>query len=292
MARPGYLTCYTQLEQHMPELLPVYEQLCTLAGGSDLASRYLSLYNPPAYMSGCTQVAWSEGTPALVRNYDYKPSWFEGVMLHTNWLQPIIGISDCNWGLLDGMNASGLAVSLTFGGRKVTGEGFGIPLVIRYVLETCANVEQGVQALLRIPVHMAYNVTLLDRYGNHKTLMLAPDRLPAVSDSRVCTNHQGAIDWPEYALATATLERESTLTEFLKEPDITPVRLLNKFLLPPIYSQRFDQSYGTLYTAVYYPEAGSMALVWPGKHIEQSFLHFIEKRMMVNIRGIQSSLIK
>ena len=52
-------------------------------------------------------------------------------------------MSDCLWGLLDGVNDAGLAVSLTFGGRRVLGDGFGIPIVIRYLLETCETVDRG-----------------------------------------------------------------------------------------------------------------------------------------------------
>ena len=43
------------------------------------------------------------------------------------------------------MNDAGLAVSLTFGGRRALGTGFGIPLVVRYLLETCATVERGLR---------------------------------------------------------------------------------------------------------------------------------------------------
>jgi predicted choloylglycine hydrolase len=72
---------------------------------------------------------------------------------------------DCLWGLLDGANDAGPVVSLTFGGRPQVGEGFGIPLVMRYVLQICATVEDAVRVLRRIPVHMSYNVTALDRDG-------------------------------------------------------------------------------------------------------------------------------
>ena len=41
------------------------------------------------------------------------------------------------------MNDDGLAVSLTFGGRRVLGDGFGIPIVLRYLLETCGTVEEA-----------------------------------------------------------------------------------------------------------------------------------------------------
>ena len=87
----------------------------------------------------------------------------------------VLGMLDCLWGLLDGVNDAGLAVSLTFGGRPQVGEGFGIPLVIRYVLDA-ATAEQAVAALRRIPVHMSYNVTVLDTAGQRATVYLAPDQ--------------------------------------------------------------------------------------------------------------------
>ena len=62
-------------------------------------------------------------------------------------------MSDCLWGLLDGINDAGLAVSLTFGGRRDVGDGFAIPLVMRYLLETCDTVDEARAALERIPVH-------------------------------------------------------------------------------------------------------------------------------------------
>src|SRR5690349_5975321 len=65
LARPGYITSRKQLEQHMPELLPIYERLIELAGGGDLAARFLSLYCPPPFISGCSQAVWSRYQPML-----------------------------------------------------------------------------------------------------------------------------------------------------------------------------------------------------------------------------------
>ena len=56
-----------------PSLLPTWERLVDLVGGGDLEARFLSLYDPPAFVSGCTQALWTHRTPALVRNYDYAP---------------------------------------------------------------------------------------------------------------------------------------------------------------------------------------------------------------------------
>ena len=140
-ARPTYAACRRALEEHMPELMRVYERLVELAGGGDLAARLLSLYRPPGFIVGCSQGAWTRGEPLLVRNYDYPADRLEGIVDLTHWGERrVIGMSDCLWGLLDGMNDRGLAVSLTFGGRPDVGDGFAVPLVVRYLLETCDDV--------------------------------------------------------------------------------------------------------------------------------------------------------
>ncbi|MEO7962014.1 MAG: C45 family peptidase, partial [Ginsengibacter sp.] len=234
-ARPGYLTSSNQLQRYMPELMPVYEKLLALAGGGDLEARFLSMYCPPPYMSGCSQMAWNRDQTFLIRNYDYSPALFEGTMLYTKWLKPVIGISDCNWGLLDGMNADGLAASLAFGGRNAVGEGFGIPLVIRYVLETCTTTSGAVKKLAYIPTHMSYNVTLIDASGEYATIYLAPDKPPVVLPSPIATNQQEEIDWPYYAAITATQERKILLEHINNVQRENEASVTYKFLQPPLY---------------------------------------------------------
>ena len=282
-ARPGYLTCLEKLEEHMPELVPTYKSLCELAGGSDLAARYLSLYNPPPFMSGCTQVAWNKHPYSLIRNYDYNPKWFEGNLFKTNWLKPVIGMSDCNWGLLDGMNADGLAISLTFGGRKISGEGFGIPLIMRYVLETCSDVTQAVSTLLRLPVHMSYNVTVLDKTGRYNTVYLTPDKGPHVDHEKVATNHQQSIEWLEYEELTATRERKVFLDALVNQDSMTRDQLRERFLAPPLYNKDIQKSFVTLYGIEYDLEELKATVFWPGKTLEQSFESFKDCREFVNI---------
>ena len=196
----------------MPELLPTYERLVELAGGGDIAARFLTLYRPPAYMRGCSQAVWTGPPPLLVRNYDYSPQLFEGTVLHTAWNgRTVIGTGDCLWGLVDGMNEDGLAVSLSFGGRREVGEGFGVPLLLRYILEFCSTTKESVEVLCRVPTHMSYNVTVLDRQGDYKTVFIAPDRKPQVRDLAMTTNHQQGVEWHQHARASATLERERAL---------------------------------------------------------------------------------
>ena len=59
---------------HMPELVPTWEPLVELAGGSERGGRMLTLYNPPVLGRLLAGGASGRGTgPALVRNYDYAP---------------------------------------------------------------------------------------------------------------------------------------------------------------------------------------------------------------------------
>jgi predicted choloylglycine hydrolase len=277
-ARPPEAECRRRLREHMPELVPTYERLVELAEGDELAARFLTLYRPPGFVVGCSQGAWtSDENPVLVRNYDYPASRAEGIVYSTAWTgRRVIGMSDCLWGLLDGVNDLGLAVSLTFGGRRVVGDGFGIPIVIRYLLETCENVAEAQAALARLPVHAAQNVTLLDRSGAVVTACLSPDREPEFGHVPAATNHQRVNDWPDYARATRTFERERYVLAQLDDPEMTRERLVQAFLEPPLYSDAFSRGFGTIYTAAYYPAEGRAEYHWPDFTWSQSFDDFVE----------------
>jgi predicted choloylglycine hydrolase len=276
-ARPSYLASSRALREHMPELVPVYEQLVDLAGGGDFASRLLALWCPTPYLTGCSQAVWSGAPPLLVRNYDYHPALWDGVLLSSGWTgRRVIAMLDSQWGVLDGINEDGLSVSLAFGGRQVVGQGFGMPLILRYVLETCRNVDQGVAALIRVPSHMSYNVTLLDARGQHRTVFLAPDRPPSVTRRALATNHQRVVEWAAFAHATASMDRERYIRARLDDPSETAERFVGRFMEPPLHIGHFHHGWGTLYTSVYEPRSRSMALHWSGATLHQTIGHFQE----------------
>lgn len=282
-ARPGYTTSRSALEEHMHELIPVYDALCALAGGGDVEARFLAMWCPPAYMAGCSQVAWTRGNPTLVRNYDYDPRFFDGRLRHTVWRKPVIGMQDSGWGLLDGMNADGLAAALAFGGRPVQGKGFGIPLVVRYVLETCSTVDQAVAVLQRLPVHMSYSVLLLDRDRHHAVVHLNPDRPARVVHRPLCTNHQEQVEWDAYAAFTATLQRQAWLEECLDDPKMDRAKLEERFLRPPLYHQQYLRGFGTLYTISYDVARGRFKVRWPAQQVEGGFRRFPEGMVHVTL---------
>lgn len=282
-ARPSYWASYQALKRHMPEIVPLYESLCELAGGGDSASRLLSLYCPPAYLSACSQAVWPGAEPVLVRNYDYSPRAFDRLVMHTGWQgRKVLGTSDGLWGLVDGMNDAGLALSLTFGGRQVVGDGFGVPLILRYVLQTCETAAEAGAALARLPTHMSYNVTVLDAARHFLTARMAPDRPAQITNAAVATNHQDRVEWSAHARATATVERERFLLQrMMLHVDPEP-KFIGAFLKPPLYSAAFAQGFGTLYTAVYRPRLGQMELRWPKAEWRFDIHDFTEQSWLIH----------
>ena len=278
MPRPTFLASRRALREHMPELEPTWQRLVEMAGGGDDAARFLSMWCPPPYIGGCAQAVWidpqgHEG-PALLRNYDFAPLLLEGSWMATRWTgQRVLAVGDCLWGALDGINESGLCAALSFGGRQVSGVGFGIPLVLRYVLEVATNTAEAVAILQRVPVSMCYSVTLLDRQGQWATVFLSPDRAVEVTDRRSVTNLQHGVEWPQHARATHAVERAAALADLVAGPvDLT--RATAALFEPPLYQTSYHHRHGTLYSAVYRPQQGQVDLLWPGQRWAQSLAAF------------------
>ncbi len=280
--RPDLELSSSKLREHMPELVPLWERLIELAGDDEEAGRMLALYRPAPYLTGCSQGVWTRGEPFLVRNYDYHPAASEGLFLLSNWHGTrVIAASDCLWGVLDGINEHGLALALSFGGSRNVGDGFGIPLILRYVLEFCSNLEEAVEVLDRIPSHMTYNVSLLDRSGSFGVVYVRPDRAAKLVNERASTNHQERIEWKEYAARTRTTERRRFLNRKATAEDTTPEGFVELFLKPPLYVTDYDHGHGTLYTVVYRPSSGSVDFLWPEYGLSEAFDDFEESEVVV-----------
>jgi len=260
-----------QLKMVMPEMLPLYEGFLEASNDCPVMAQFLTGYQPPAYLLNCSQAVILDREPVLIRNYDLSPDFSENLVTQSDWQeQEVIGSNECLWGLNDGMNRSGLAISITFGGSNRVGEGFGIPFILRYLLQTCETVAQAIKLLQRVPSHMAYNVTLLDKRGSFATVLLAPGKTAIVVRERCTTNHQGTVTWPAQAAFTQTLERKRFLDELLSRKSLNDKQLLEAFLNAPLHNSNFAQRFGTVYTAVYKPSSQTMSYHWPA---EQAWQH-------------------
>ena len=277
-------SCRRALRRHMPGFEKIWDRLIEVAGGDEDAARFLSFWNPPRYLVNCSQaVLVDHDGPVLVRNYDLDPQLNEGTLLKTKWRnRSVMGMIEGMAGLSDGMNDAGLAISLTFGGRAVTRKGFGIPLILRYVLESCRDVADALAALRDIPCHMSYNVTVLDRAGRSATVMLSPDRPMIATQANWATNHQLGVEWPRHGRLSQTVERGEYLQKLVNRPGLTANTLADEFLRPPLHTRGYDKGFGTVFTAVYRPADGVVFLGWSdGAFHRWSFDDFPRRELSV-----------
>ena len=262
--RPTYLESLLALKKYIPEFLPHYEALTDLAGGGDHSARFLAQYCPPPLFRGCSQAVYLQDESVLVRNYDYSPYVFDGLVMRSRFHERgVIAMLDCMSGALDGINSDGLAVSISFGGRQEFGSGFGIPLIVRYLLEFAGDVAEARRLLHRIPVHGAYNVTLLDAADHFDTVAIAPGVEPCSLGDAVATNHQPGSSWPIYEEKVYTHLRYDHLAAISAARQHGAYGFTREFLNPPLYSKKFARGFGTLYSAAFYPRHRSCEYFWP-----------------------------
>jgi predicted choloylglycine hydrolase len=249
-------------DEHMPELAPLLDRLAEQLDRPN-AGTLLTMAAIRPFFSGCTQTG---GNGRLLRNYDFPVDECEGTIVRSDFLRPVIGMQEGGWGLLDGMNDAGLAVSLTFGGRKVQGPGFAIIIVLRYLLETCETVTEAVERLRTIPIMVPQNVTLVDA-ERAVTVYVGPDIELIEAPDACAANHQHLPVPDDEERGSRTQERLATIRESGAD--------LPAMLRPPLYRAGFDDGWGTVYTADYRPGDGQVTYHWPSQSWEQSFGRFV-----------------
>jgi hypothetical protein len=82
-ARPAAGEARARLEEHMLELVPAWRRLAAMLGDDPDAAAALALWNPPPFLTGCSQAAVLPGGPALIRNYDWDYRLFDAVLART-----------------------------------------------------------------------------------------------------------------------------------------------------------------------------------------------------------------
>lgn len=253
------------ITRHMPELLAEYDALVAVAQDWPGAAHWLGMYNIRPFWAGCSQSAVRKADrTTLIRNYDLGINDFMGYFRYEaledgGW---ILGSDEVGWGYIDGLNDRGLAVSITFGGRFVAGEGFAVPVIVRYLLKTCATTAEGVAKLKALPHRLAQNLTLVDRSGETAVVYTSPDEGVIVAEGTVaCTNHQGRVAVPRHAQFTRTVER----LEHLERQG--GALSIETFLQRPLYNTNFREHFGTMYTVEYDPVAGTAQYAWPDRRL-------------------------
>jgi predicted choloylglycine hydrolase len=228
--------------------------------------------------AACSLLTYNRGRNVLLRNYDYPPLLCDNTVLSSSWHgNRVMAMTDCLWGALDGVNEHGLSVAIAFGGRPVVGDGFGIGLVVRYLLEFATSVDAAVAMLHRIPIQLTYNIALVDASGRSEIVYVAPDREPIVSGAVTAANRQGPTMWPEHAEFCATVPREEAMAQAMADPYVEVPSLVDRFLESPIHRSTATSTWGTVYTAAYDSDYRLLELSWPDDRWTLSLHDFREE---------------
>ena len=254
------------LERDMPELLPDYNALVgALPEWGPAGPQLIANYNLTPFFQGCSvTMSRAAGRPTLLRNYDLGIDDHNGIFqLETlpdgHW---ILGSAESAWGYLDGVNSRGLAATITFGGRFTAFDGWSIPILMRYILATCATAAEASAFLQRVPHRLAQNFLFVDRQGGSAVVYASGDLGVTVLPGAIaCTNHQAKVHEPGHAAFVRTVERLNHLEQ--AAGGLT----LGDMLRPPLYNTQFKEHFGTLYSAEYDPQLGQVRYAWPGREL-------------------------
>ena len=130
---------------------------------------------------------------------------------------------------------------------------------------------------------------MLDRSGAFVTAYVGPGRPAEFRDVAGTTNHQGSIDWPEYARAIRSEERERCVLDLLADPEVDRERFIAAFLEPPLHNTEYGLGMGTIYTAAYHPVDGRVEYRWPGYAWEQSIDRFTPGSRTIRLPSSKAS---
>jgi predicted choloylglycine hydrolase len=184
------------------------------------------------------------------------------------------------------MNEHGLCASLSYGGSDDTGKGFGVSLVLKYVLDFCKTTREAIEIFKRVPVSMAYNITLIDSINHVVTLELSPFEDPIVLARPFAVNQQGDFDLNNYAMFSNSQERQQTIKELLFDPLVSIESFVTAFSYSPLFSTDYDKNFGTLYTGIFNPFLRACEFRLPdGTIIYQSFENFIEQEFFIRLNN-------
>ncbi|WP_242218558.1 C45 family peptidase [Bacillus cereus group sp. BfR-BA-01380] len=131
-----------------------------------------------------------------------------------------LGHSDCFIGKVDGINQYGLFVGITSVPHERIQPGLNFYFAVKYILENCCTVEEGIEVLKSFPSSIANNYLLADPSGNMAVVEVTPDnynvRLPT-NNYIHCTNHHENTSVCESWNWSKSKERFETLELSLKE---------------------------------------------------------------------------
>jgi len=189
------LECRNEVKRFFPEILEEirgFADACRL-DYDQLASFILTIGSDE---NQCSIFAVTDGVNVFMgRNYDmyYRfKDYLESYLTMPEKGYWSLGHTDIFVGREDGINEKGLAVAMSGIVTYIT-PGIGFPIVIRYLLDKCATVKEGVKFLTEIPHFSTISYLLADVSGEMVVVEASPQRTvvrtPGEEGFIVSTNH-------------------------------------------------------------------------------------------------------
>jgi len=254
--------CREIVEGFFPEVL---DEIRGVAEASNLNYDTLSvmLLTHPQTQSAqnCSIFAAKQGDQVwLGRNYDmyywlaeYVESYFTAPLGGYRSL----GQTDFFVGREDGVNEKGLGVAMS-GITSYFQPGVAFWIAIRYILDKCATVKEGVKFLTEAPPHSTITVLLADTTGNMAVVETSPMRTEVrwpEADFSVSTNHFNHPEMQSIKLSEPpdSRARYNAIAEALSSRSSLDESLLQRVLSDHrglVCSHRDDIGLGTLWSTV------------------------------------------
>ena len=260
------------LQQHIntreaTQLLEVFspafsQELAGLARGAGIdmktAVQLFSGYNVVMPPMGCSTYA---NNTYYVRNYDYSDTLYDARFVFQKPASGYasVGFSQQILGRLDGMNEKGLVIGLHFVNEQFKGNGFLATTICRLVLDQCATTEEAIALIEELPHQYCYNFSILDENGNTVIIEAAPDEQSVHRSTPItCTNHfevQKLKNNGNREMLSGSLNRKYNMENLNIEKE-NPLHYYKSFNneKSQLFSNRYEDFFGTLHTVVYCPE--------------------------------------
>jgi predicted choloylglycine hydrolase len=189
------LECKNQVKTFFPEILEEiqgFADACEL-NYDQLASFILAIGSEEHQ---CSVFAVTDGQNVFMgRNYDMYYAFREYVESYLTMPDKgywNLGNTDIFVGREDGVNEKGLAIAMS-GIVTYISPGIGFHIAVRYVLDKCATVKEGVKFLTEIPHYSTISYLLADVSGEMTVVEASPQktavRVPQEDAFIVSTNH-------------------------------------------------------------------------------------------------------
>ena len=201
--------CEKLVERYAPELL---EEIQGISEGARLdyeALKTFTLTAPfePQDVPNCTAIAitperTNDNMPIVGRNYDFffEESKEGATTFRCYPDKGFASLGNCDiWvGREDGLNEAGLFVAQTRFFTRGLKPGLAFWLIIRLLLDRCANVDEGLELLRKVPHAQGFTYMLADRSGKAVGVEQASDGIEVRYPENgllVMTNHAVCPKW-------------------------------------------------------------------------------------------------